>query len=327
MLLQLIFLKIAQINLCNTTDDCIYLQNCSGMFNTIKYWDARFFQLSFQLFFLLYGMVFLHWEADGVIYITYVCSGFLFQYGCDSIKHQQVMHPVSWIKGGSYKSALISMLSLCLLLKTNHWQLAILASFITVGSKYLITFKGNHIFNPSALGIIATILFTGQVWISPAQWGQQAVLVFALAALGTIVTLRVQHLAISLVFATAYMLLLWCRQVGYLGWPADYFIQSVSTGSLLLFSFFMLSDPKTSPQHPHARMGWALLVAVLAFYLSQFWFVNGAPIWALVCMQPLVPFINYLLPGQPFQWQQRAAHASYQNITASHLSTNSPSLL
>ena len=70
-----------------------------------------------------------------------------------------------------------------------------------------------------------------------------------------------------------------------LQWPLDYFIHSVSTGSLLLFTFFMISDPKTSPNHPVARIIWAVLIA-LSHFISPL--SNGntiRPVWVLSGMR------------------------------------------
>ncbi|WP_431211269.1 hypothetical protein ACQ86N_36055 [Puia sp. P3] len=114
-------------------------------------------------------------------------------------------------------------MGLCLLLKTNHLYTALIAAFLTVVSKYLLRFKGKHIFNPSAFGIAATILITGDAWLSPGQWGNGAILFFLVLTLGTIVVTRVQKMDTSLGFLLTFAGLLFWRQVLTLGWPLDYF--------------------------------------------------------------------------------------------------------
>jgi Na+-translocating ferredoxin:NAD+ oxidoreductase RnfD subunit len=113
----------------------------------------------------------------------------------------------------------------------------------------------------------------------------------------------VQKLDTSLAFLGTFAALLFARQIIYLGWPLDFFIQSISTGSLLLFSFFMITDPKTTPNHTAARIIWSMLVAAAAFYLSTFKWVNGAPVYVLVCLQPLVPLLDYLMKAKKFDWK------------------------
>ena len=53
------------------------------------------------------------------------------------------------------KSALISALSLCLLLRTDWLALAALAAVVAVGSKFLIRVRDKHVFNPTNLAIVA----------------------------------------------------------------------------------------------------------------------------------------------------------------------------
>src|SRR6185369_3268174 len=208
-------------------------------------------------------------------------------------------------------SVLISAMSLCLLLKTNDWHISLLAAFLTVASKYVFRFNRKHVFNPSAFGIIATIFITHDAWLSPSQWGSNAVIFFAATILGIIVVTRVQKLDVSLAFLLTFIGLLYWRQVYVLGWPMDYFIHSVSTGSLLLFTFFMISDPRTSPNHPFARIIWAVLIAFISFYLAAFKWKYNTPIWVLVACAPLVPLLDNIFKGEIFQWRRSPFHFSF----------------
>ena len=110
------------------------------------------------------------------------------------------------------------------------------------------------------------------------------------------------------------------RQIIYLGWPMDHFIQSVSTGSLLLFSFFMITDPKTIPNHTVVRIVWCTAIAAVAFYLTAFKFVNGAPIFVLVLAQPLVPILDKFFKAKKFEWDPvKKLHAGRKKFSAYHL--------
>ena len=268
----------------------------------IKQWDARYFQMAFQVIFLCYGLMFLQWKAEWLQYALYLGTALLLQWICDVIVTKKMISPFQWINGG-WKSALISSLSLCLLLKTNDWSICILASALSVLSKYIFRINGKHVFNPSAFGIAATVLFTGKAWLSPGQWGSSAVIFFAVCCLGFIVVTRVQKLDITLAFLLTFAGLLFVRQVIYLNWPIDFFLQSISTGSLLLFSFFMISDPRTAPNHAVARIIWAVVIAAVAFYLSAFKWMNSTPIFILVFMAPLVPLFDVIMKAKLFQWR------------------------
>ena len=262
--------------------------------------DPRYFQVIFQAIFLTYGVLFLHWDADWEHYVISVGGCLLFQYSADSIRTKGFLKPYEFDRWGF--SVLISAMSLCLLLKTNHWYISLLAAFLTVASKYVFKFNKKHIFNPSAFGIVATILLTKDAWLSPGQWGSNAVIFFFVVTLGTIVVTRVQKLDVSLAFLLTFVGLLYWRQVYTLGWPMDHFIHSISTGSLLLFTFFMISDPRTSPNHPVARIIWAILIAAVSFYLAAFKWKYNTIIWVLVAAAPLVPLLDKIFKAKEFHW-------------------------
>jgi hypothetical protein len=265
--------------------------------------DPRWFQVLFQAFFLSYGILFLHWPADWPHYIFSTGGCLFFSYTAEAIRRKK-LPPLGGMDGirSWGLSALITALSLCLLLKTGHGLTSLLAAFLAVSSKYLFRIRRKHLFNPSAFGIIMTLLITGDAWLSPGQWGNGTVLLFLVLTLGTIVVTQVQKLDSSLGFLLTFGGLLYWRQVLSLGWPADYFLHSISSGSLLLFSFFMISDPRTSPNHPVARVFWAIAIAIGSFYLAAFRWMYNTPIWMLVALAPLVPILDLLFPGRSFQW-------------------------
>ncbi|MFZ1529417.1 MAG: RnfABCDGE type electron transport complex subunit D [Ferruginibacter sp.] len=274
--------------------------------------DARYFQVLFQSIFLGYGIYWLHWEAEWWLYATYLCTSFATQLLAEYFLGNKTIPYRKRIRHG-YLSVIISSFGLSLLLKTNEVPVAALAAFISILSKYLLRFNGKHIFNPSALGIVASILFTGKAWFSPGQWGSSTVLLFGICCLGFIVATRVQKLDTSLAFLVTFAGLIFFRQVIYLGWPVDFFIQSVSTGSLLLFSFFMITDPKTIPDHGAARVLFSIAVAAVAFYLATFKFMNGAPVWVLVFMQPLVPLLDKIFTARKFEWKPAPGNGTFCN--------------
>ncbi|HZH65003.1 MAG TPA: hypothetical protein VEY10_08920, partial [Flavisolibacter sp.] len=121
--------------------------------------DPRYFQIFFQVLFLGYGIFFLNWSADFQHYAISTGGCLFFNYFFESFKQKSLLG----LKGGNGIklwgfSVLISAASLCLLLKTNFWTVSLLAAFLTVASKYFLRIGHKHVFNPSAFGIIATIV-------------------------------------------------------------------------------------------------------------------------------------------------------------------------
>lgn len=201
------------------------------------------------------------------------------------------------------KSAAITSLGLSLLCKANAPLTLVLVAAIAIGSKFLIRVNGKHIFNPANVGIIAAILLTGDAWISPGQWGSNATLLFFIGTLGAIVVLRVGRMDTSLAFLTVFAGLHFCRNVVYLGWPLDFWTHQLMNGSLLLFTFFMITDPATTPNARRMRLLWAAAVGALAFWMSWKLQIHTAPIWALVILSPIIPLLDKLVQGKKFVWQ------------------------
>ena len=201
------------------------------------------------------------------------------------------------------RSALITSLSLTLLLRTGSVWLSIAAGVLAIACKYLIRFKGKHVFNPANFGlVIVAVLFTA-AWVSPGQWGTVSWLALLLVGLGGIVTGKAKRWDISLAFLGFYAALVFGRAF-WLGDPLSIPMHQMQSGALLIFAFFMISDPKTSPD---ARMGRILYAALVAFtgFVIQFGFYNAAGIiYALVLTAPLVPLIDRVFRHVQYQWPQ-----------------------
>jgi Na+-translocating ferredoxin:NAD+ oxidoreductase RnfD subunit len=77
----------------------------------------------------------------------------------------------------------------------------------------------------------------------------------------------------------------------WLGQPTSVLTHQLQSGSLLLFAFFMISDPKTTPRSRRARLSFGLTVACVAFAM-QLHFINNAVVWALLVCAPLTPLLD-----------------------------------
>ncbi len=298
--------------MCNAAGKIILLTNSPVMFLSPLLKDARYFQILFQTIFLCYGIFYLHWNNSNWLYATYFLTSLATQFLAEYFLGKKQILFLIRLKNG-LPSVLISSFGLCLLLKTNVWWVAVFAAAVSILSKFIFRINGKHIFNPSALGIAAAIFISGKAWISPGQWGSGVVLFFAVGCLGFIVVSKVQKLDITFSFLITFAALIFIRQVIYLGWPLDHFVQSISTGSLLLFSFFMITDPKTIPNNKWVRIVWCMAIAVTAFYLTSFKFINGAPIFVLVLAQPLVPLLDRLFKAKKFEWVPTTKFSAAEN--------------
>ena len=255
--------------------------------------DGRHFQIAFLACFLCYGILQLQWDAEVGRYaiIATTCLGTQAAF--------VLVHRLEW---RTLKSAAITTLGLCLLFKSGSGVTLVLGAFIAIASKFVVRVKGKHVFNPANIGLVLAMLLTGDAWVSPGQWGSGAALVFLVGAAGLMVVLRVGRIDTSLAFLGTFAALHFARTVLYLGWGADVWLHQLTNGSLLLFTFFMITDPVTTPSAPRARIGWSMAVAVLAFLLGWKFFVNAAPVWALFFISASTPLIDLIWKGERFQW-------------------------
>jgi len=141
------------------------------------------------------------------------------------------------------RSPLISALSLTLLLRTGSVTLSVAAGIIAIASKYLIRWRGKHIFNPANFGLVIVSLLFGAAWISPGQWGQATLFALLLLALGGVVTGKAKRWDVSIALLGFYASLVFGRAL-WLGDPLAIPIHQMQSGALLIFAFFMISDPK-----------------------------------------------------------------------------------
>ncbi|MDI1233149.1 MAG: RnfABCDGE type electron transport complex subunit D [bacterium] len=256
--------------------------------------DARFYQIVYLSIFFIYGVHTLHWDFNllivGAIIVTaittQILSCFVFHKSFDAIK-----------------SATITALGLSILLKTQYWQVAVLAAFIAIISKYLLRINGKHIFNPANVGLVLTIYLTKMAWVSPGQWGSSLVLLYFIFAAGSILLLKVGRMDTGLVFFFTYAFCQFAYSSAYLGWPLDFTIHKLSNGALVFYSFFMITDSSTTPNHPKARVAWSICIALLAFYFSEFKYMNGAPVKALFLISMATPLLDYAFKSIRFSWK------------------------
>lgn len=203
-------------------------------------------------------------------------------------------------------SPLITSLSLSILLRTSGPWLMALAAVLAMASKFLVRIDGKHVFNPSNLAIAVLILVSGQAWISPAQWGSQAWGAFLIACLAGLVLSRARRADIALAFLATFAALLAARAL-YLGDPWAIPLKQMQSGALLLFAFFMISDPKAAPDRRAMRVVFAMLVAVAGFTLQIGLFRPEGLMIALFALSPVVPLLDRWHPmatAERFQWSK-----------------------
>ncbi len=254
--------------------------------------DPRLYQIAVLGTLLLYGVTVLDFEVQPVNAAAILIAALLCQWLLTRLFALPRYDP---------RSALISGLSLCLLLRTNAVALAVVAAAITIASKFFLRARGKHVFNPTNFGLVAMLLFADGVWVSAGQWGSAAIVGFSLAGLGGLVVHRAERGDVTWAFLAAYSVLLFGR-AAWLGDPWEIPLHQLQNGAFLIFAFFMISDPKTTPDTRPGRILYATLVAAVALLIQFGLYQPNALLWALVGCAPLVPLVDRLLPGEHYRW-------------------------
>jgi Na+-translocating ferredoxin:NAD+ oxidoreductase RnfD subunit len=150
------------------------------------------------------------------------------------------------------------------------WYVAAITSAIGVLSKYVIRVGRANVFNPAALGLVATfyIFNTGQSW-----WGAlPEVTLWALILLfatGIFITDRVNKIPLVLSFLGIYFLLV--TITAFVGAPAKVaeLYRTPDLHAALFFAFFMVTDPPTSPPKARDQLVNGAITAVVSYAVFE----------------------------------------------------------
>ena len=284
--------------------------------------DSRDYQILFLSVFLLLGIATRDWTIQSQLVVVVVGGCLLVQAVMMGLvrlrrKFQRVdlsltessigiTRSQQWFDFTSLKSALITGLGLCLLLRANHFSTMLLAAGLAIASKFIFRVRGKHFFNPANFGIIAALTLTKDAWVSPGQWGTDWWYLALFLATGGLVLKKIGRWETSVVFLGIYASLEAIRNV-WLGWDSEVLLHHLSSGSLLVFALFMLTDPRSIPNAIKGRIIWAISIAVLTFVLQYTLYLQTAMFWALFCLSPLTILLDsqYFFPR--FNWQRSNA--------------------
>jgi Na+-translocating ferredoxin:NAD+ oxidoreductase RnfD subunit len=86
----------------------------------------------------------------------------------------------------------------------------------------------------------------------------------------------------------------------------------LQSGSLLIFAFFMISDPRTTPDSRLGRCVFAISVALLGHYLAFFMQMRPALYVALIALSPLTLLIDRVFPAERFASSRPAIQGAQQ---------------
>ena len=213
---------------------------------------------------------------------------------------------LSWFDRGkvvNLLSAYISGISLTLLLKPQGGALwpFVLGGFIAISSKYVLRYRGNHLWNPTNFAVSALLLAApDHVSVLSHQFGNDVTTNMVIWIFGLIIAARVGVLHITLTYVASFLLLNSARAVA-LGMPVLPEIAPITGPMYQLFIFFMITDPRTVVRGRRQQIVVAVLIAVMEtlirFASDKGWPLptgfNAAPaFFALATVGPVAKFLD-----------------------------------
>src|SRR3989442_3341702 len=161
-------------------------------------------------------------------------------------------------------SAYITGISLALLIKPRAdllWPFA-LGGFLAIASKYVLRYRGRHLWNPSNFAISVLLLVApASVAILSRQWGNDLATNAVIWCFGLLIVSRVRMLHVTLTYVACFVALAALRHwIG--GGPLLAEIAPITGPMYQLFIFFTITDPKTTVSTVRGRIIVAAAVAV-----------------------------------------------------------------
>ena len=199
------------------------------------------------------------YEIFAVLLFTFIISSLL-----DYIQHRNIYY-------FSYAS-LSTALGVLLMTISTHLWITLLAISVGLAQKYILKIDHRHIFNPSNFALIfGLFFFYSDFHIVLGQLGDSPYLSALLLLLGITILYRVKRWIIPIGFTLFYLLFQYTIII-----QTDPVIEMETlllrfySVSFVLFILFMLTDPKTTPDHPLAQLLFASIIALSATLLDYF---------------------------------------------------------
>ena len=199
---------------------------------------------------------------------------------------------------------------------TFAWYVFAAVAGLSLLSKYVIRYRGSHVFNPSNIGLVVAFVVLGSTRVEPLDfwWGPLDVWMATAYAViivgGLLITRRLHLLALAATFWVALTVGVGllaasghCMTANWAFAPVcgfDFWRVIVTSPEVMIFLFFMITDPKTVPAGAVGRVVFGLLVAIASTLLiapqtNEFGTKVGL-IAGLVVICAVRPLLDRVLP-------------------------------
>ena len=181
------------------------------------------------------------------------------------------------------ESSIITALILALLINpaaNSHTFLFLTAAGgLAIASKYILNWRGKHIFNPAAIAVALTAIGPEQ---SASWWVGNTALLPVVAIGGLLIVRKIRRVQMAAVFfITAIAATAWVSFLAH-GDPTSSLDKVVLHSSLFFLGFVMLTEPLTAPVTHNKQLWYAALVGLLFPPQVHFGTLYSTPELALI---------------------------------------------
>ena len=258
--------------------------------------DPRMHVAAVLLTLQVLGQTVLNFRLSIAQIIVCLVTGALIEFVVGFFKDHVIMWPASGLLTGNSTAFILRVPGT---LHGQWWSFHGIEIFIAVvavsmASKYLIQWHGQHIFNPSNLGLVLAFVILGPQHTEPQDlwWiplGPWLLVTYAILIVGGLwIGARLALLGMQVAFLAGLAAFL----AFALAWEPDHCLVAswhlapicgqqlwqiiVTSPEVLVFAFFMVPDPRTVPEGRIARIVFGLAVALLSVLLLgpttlEFW--------------------------------------------------------
>jgi Na+-translocating ferredoxin:NAD+ oxidoreductase RnfD subunit len=166
---------------------------------------------------------------------------------------------------------------------TDAWYVFAVVAGLSLLTKYVIRYRGSHVFNPSNIGLVLAFVVLGSTRVEPLDFWWAPLNLWMVTAYvvivggGLLITRRLHLLALAATFWVGLSIGVGilagsghCMTANWAFAPVcgvDFWRVIVTSPEVLIFLFFMLTDPKTVPAGRVGRVVFGVLVAVASTLL------------------------------------------------------------
>jgi Na+-translocating ferredoxin:NAD+ oxidoreductase RnfD subunit len=190
-------------------------------------------------------------------------------------------------------SGMICSYGIFLMCDSPHIWIYSLLAFLAIFIKHFITYNNKHIFNPNNVAlVIGILLLDDKMTIVGGTWGGSTVLAIIIMILGGFLIFKANRVHVVLAFLITFIFLAIIRSQ-LMKTPLLWTMLPLTGPSFFLFTFYMITDPKTSPNNSYEQIFFGTILAIIDS-LFRYNKNKYAPFLSLFIVTGCYPYIKIL---------------------------------